>query len=267
MASHIEEGGAVAAPATATHEGFDEQFFALLEEIEPRSFWFRSRNRIVAWALETYFPEARSLLEVGCGTGFVLAGLREAFPGLALTGGELFPSALEIARRRLPDVSLLQMDGRAIPFRAAFDVVGAFDVLEHVAEDEAVLAEMFEAARPGGGLLLTVPQHPWLWSAFDDFARHERRYTRRELQEKVTRAGFRIRRATSFVSLLLPALWLSRLRQRRSPDPATDFRAGVRLDRALERVMDAERALVARGLSFPAGGSLLVVAERPQGAA
>ena len=79
------------------------------------------------------------------------------------------------------------MDARRIPFEREFDVVGAFDVLEHIVEDEDVLGQMFKATRPGGGLLVTVPQHPFLWSASDEHAMHQRRYSRAELRRKVER--------------------------------------------------------------------------------
>src|SRR4030095_1631809 len=103
---------------------------------------------------------------------------------------------------------------RRIPFRGEFDVIGAFDVLEHIKEDEEVLAQMYQATRPRGGVLLTVPQHSFLWSEVDDYSRHVRRYSASELKAKVKRAGFETLRTTSFVSLLLPVMFISRLRQR-----------------------------------------------------
>src|SRR5205823_1532466 len=101
------------------------------------------------------------------------------------------------------------------------DAIGAFDVLEHVYEDEAVLRQLYQALKPRGGLLLSVPQHPWLWSPVDDYSHHRRRYIASALAEEVERAGFRILRQTSFVSLLLPVVALSRWRGRRrgSCDP------------------------------------------------
>ena len=107
------------------------------------------------------------------------------------------------------------MDARRIPFECEFDVVGAFDVLEHLVEDESALAQMFNAARPGGGLLVTVPQQRYLWSASDEYAMHQRRYSRAELRAKVESAGFQIERITSFNSLLLPLMILSRMQQKR----------------------------------------------------
>src|SRR5919205_3799350 len=130
-------------------DGYDPAYFARIAEKEPQSFWFRARNRLLIWALRTYFHDARSLLEIGAGTGFVLATLHAAFPELRLVGSELYAEALDLARNRLPpDVELIQLDARALPYDSDFDVVGAFDVLEHIVDDEAVLAG---GGRAGGG--------------------------------------------------------------------------------------------------------------------
>jgi SAM-dependent methyltransferase len=254
----------VSPPPTAS-AGFDETYFEHLPGLEERSFWFRSRNALIIWALRRYFPQARSMLEVGCGTGFVLRGVRDAFPQMRLVGGEPFEAGLAVAAERVPDAELMQLDARDLPFRGEFDVVGAFDVLEHIDDDEQALSAMYEALRPGGGLLATVPQHPRLWSAADDYSHHIRRYRRGELPSKLRDRGFDVLRQTSFVSLLLPVLALSRLRFRdeKDFDPLSEFRAPPFVDSALRWVLTAERTLIRRGLSFPAGGSLLVVARRP----
>lgn len=246
--------------------GYDPAQFAELARLEAGNFWFRARNRLIAWAIRRYFPGARSLLEVGCGTGFVLAGIAAAFPALELAGAETASEGLALAAARAPGASLMQMDARRIPFRGEFGVVGAFDVLEHIEDDRAVLAELRAAVIPGGGVLLTVPQHPALWSEYDARAGHVRRYRARELGSKVVEAGLEIVRMTSFVALLLPIMYLSR-RAQRTPDAGYDPLAELRIapwaSRILEIALDAERALIRAGVSFPAGGSLLVVARRP----
>jgi len=247
------------------NEGFEAGYFETLAKLEAGNFWFRARNRLVIWALRRYFPEAKNFMEIGCGTGFVLSGIRNALPELALRGSEIFSAGLSFAATRVPDVELFQMDARRIPFREEFDVIGAFDVLEHIKEDEAVLAQMYQATRNGGGILITVPHHRFLWSASDDFARHARRYTTRELSRKVRNAGFEILRITSFVSFLLPLLAASRLKQQASQqpfDPASEFNINSSVNIALEKVLDAERTLIRAGLSFPVGGSLLLVGRR-----
>src|SRR5215831_10268120 len=245
-------------------EGFEAEFFSRLFELEGNNFWFRSRNRLLIWSLRRYFPEVQNFLEIGCGTGYVLSGIRQALPDLSLSGSEIYLAGLSFAAKRLPGVELFQMDARRVPFRNEFDVIGAFDVLEHINEDDEVLAQMYQATRAGGGIILTLPHHPWLWSRADDYAHHVRRYTSREDIEKVTRAGFTVLRTTSFVSLLLPVMMVSRLGQklRREYDPVSEFKINPFLNAAFEKTLDLERMMIRAGLSFHAGGSLLMVARR-----
>ena len=157
------------------------------------------------------------------------------------------------------------MDARAIPFVYEFDVMGAFDVLEHIEEDQVVLGQMHRAIRPGGGILLTVPQHDFLWSRMDEHSYHVRRYAAQELVDKVSAAGFRLERITSFVSLLLPLLMASRARQlpvNGEYDPLAELRIGGLANALLEKIMAAERMAIRAGLDFPFGGSLLIVAKK-----
>ena len=153
------------------------------------------------------------------------------------------------------------MDARRIPFENEFDVIGAFDVLEHIDEDEAVLVQMHEALVSGGGIILTVPQHPWLYSSFDELSGHRRRYTRRDLLRKLRAAGFDPLHVTSFTSFALPLLAASRLRR-----PQIDLERELSIpglfNRALLAVASLEQAVIRSGVSLPAGGSLLAVAVR-----
>ena len=262
------EGFVAFAPELArANSGFDATQFEEYARLEPSNFWFRSRNRLIQWAMKRFFPGARSFLEVGCGTGFVLSGVARAFPLLAVTGSEIATAGLAFAARRAPRAALIQMDARRIPFRGEFDVVGAFDVIEHIEDDRAVLGELYGSAVPGGGLLLTVPQHPSLWSEYDARARHVRRYRAADLRAKATAAGFEIVKLTSFVTLLLPLMYASRLKQRapgKDYDPLADLRIPAWLNWPLENVLDLERLLIRAGASLPVGGSLLLAARRPQ---
>ena len=239
-------------------------YFDQLYELESGNFWFRARNALINWALHRYFPAAASMLEVGCGTGYVLSDIGRNNPTLALTASEIYIEGLRRTAQRITQATFLQMDARRIPFTREFDVIGAFDVLEHIEEDERVLSEMARALKGGGGVLLTVPQHPWLWSGADAYAYHRRRYRRTELIGKLTGAGLRPVRCTSFVTLLLPLMLLSRLRQRKLSefDPKSEFSIPAWMNRGLESALDAERALIRAGVPLPFGGSLLVVAER-----
>src|SRR5690606_12139762 len=116
--------------------------------------------------------------------------------------------------------------------------------------------------KPGGGCIITVPQHKWLWSPVDEAACHQRRYTSRELHAKAEAAGFRIVRSTSFVTLLLPLMLPTRLAARRSrprPDGSEALTLNPVLDRILAAIMRIEHLALRLGLSLPFGGSRLVV--------
>lgn len=245
--------------------GFKAESFEHLAELEASNFWFRARNALIVWALRRYAPNMSSFLEVGCGTGYVLSGVQRAFPQARLVGSEIFVAGLGHAAKRLPSVDLVQMDARRIPYVEEFDVAAALDVIEHIAEDEQVIGQLFRAVKPGGAVVISVPQHEWLWSQADDYACHVRRYKARDLHQKVRAAGFEIVRSTSFVSLLLPLMLASRLSNRTSTDfdPRKEFDIGRPLNAVLEQALAFERAVIGLGVNLPAGGSRFLVASKP----
>jgi SAM-dependent methyltransferase len=261
---HPDDGDFLRFVGAGEASEFPESSFDLLAGLEQNSFWFRARNTIVVAAIRRFAPQPRSFFELGCGTGFVLQAVSRAYPQARVVAGEPAGEGLKIARERVPTATLIQVDGRQIPYRDEFELIGAFDVLEHVDEDEAVLAELRAALKPSGSIVLTVPQHPWLWSAADDFGRHKRRYTRTELVGKLQRAGLEVAYATSFMTTLLPLMLVSRRRQQDLSrfDPAQELGIPPRIDRLLERIVGTERHAIQHGVSLPAGGSLLAVARR-----
>jgi SAM-dependent methyltransferase len=167
---------------------------------------------------------------------------------------------LAYARKRLPEVELVQMDARDIPAVGAFDLTGAFDVIEHIAEDEAVLRGLRAATVTGGGTIVAVPQHPWLWSRADEIAHHQRRYRRGELEEKFARNGFQVVFSSSFTALLLPLMATSRLRpDKRSDEDVYEFELNPAINRILLETLRAEVRMTLAGFRWPAGGSRIVV--------
>jgi SAM-dependent methyltransferase len=232
--------------------------------MQDQSFWFRARNRLIGDLVRRYASHAAVVMEIGCGTGFVLAGLQRALRDAHLVGSEVDAGALPLARTRVgAAVALLQMDARAIPFSNEFDLLCAFDVLEHIEDDVSALSEIHRALKPGGIALLAVPQHPWLWSWADDYGKHKRRYRRRELSEKCRGVGFNVAFETSFVTSLLPLMAGSRLLARISPERRTNELALPRwLDRSCDAALDAERVCIKAGLRLPVGGSRFVVARK-----
>jgi SAM-dependent methyltransferase len=247
-----------------TVSGIDPVVFDELAELEAGYFWFVARSELITGLASKYFPEARCCLEVGCGTGTVLRALAASRTWERLCGSELHPAGLAHARRRLPSgTEFVQMDARDIPAAGLFDLTGAFDVIEHIADDEKVLHGLRVATRTGGGTIIAVPQHPWLWSRADDLAYHERRYRRGELEEKLRRSGFEILFSSSYTAVLLPLMAASR--QKRGgkdldQDPFREFRIDRRLNAALTAILRAEVRMTLAGWRWPAGGSRVVVA-------
>jgi SAM-dependent methyltransferase len=146
------------------------------------------------------------------------------------------------------------------------DVIGAFDVIEHIEDDEAVLRGIHRALRPGGGLMITVPQHGWLWSSFDEVAHHVRRYSASQLRAKIEIAGFRVLFSGSYTFALLPAMLLSRLFSVRSDDVIARAFSEVSTPKPVNvlfrAILNAEVALTLAGVRFAVGGSRVVVARK-----
>jgi SAM-dependent methyltransferase len=233
--------------------------------LEDNHFRFRARNRLIIWALGNYGPKVQSFLEIGCGTGYVLSGMVNASPRVQFHGSEIFTAGLTFAAARQPEVNFMQMDARQMPFVDEFDAIGAFDVLEHIEEDELVLMQTHAALKSNGVMLLTVPQHTWMWSPVDEYACHVRRYSAKKLHAKVEEAGFEILRSTSFVATLLPVMWASRFAQKRvvnGGECSSETRINPRLNRIFEIFLDMEIAMIRKGVNFPLGGSRLLVARK-----
>jgi len=124
------------------NEGFDKALFETLFQIEPSHFWFRSRNDLLLHCLKKYFPAAQIFCKIGCGTGYVLKAVSAENPHMAVTGTEIYLSALDYAVRRVPHASLIQADACRFPFESEFDLIGSFDVLEHI-DDDATISGRF----------------------------------------------------------------------------------------------------------------------------
>ena len=204
-----------------------------------------------------------TFLEVGCGTGFVLMGIQNAFPHISLDATEFHPEGLAFARQRVPSCNFRIEDARQLSKTCNYDCLGSFDVLEHIDDDMLVLRNFFDVLKPGGYILLTVPQHPWLWSSTDVHAHHLRRYTRSELIRKVKLAHFSVEFCTSFVSLLLPLMMISRLSSQQKPYNVSDeFKIHPCLNSLFLCVMRLEFLLLRLGVRFPYGGSLILLARK-----
>ncbi len=261
-------------PFEAGHGGYDPAFFGALTRIEDRHFWFRARNRLIfklTKKIVFHLQPGYLVLEVGCGTGNVLRVLHEACPDGLVVGLELWFDGLQYAQKRSAGL-LVQGDVRNFPFRRPFNLVGMFDVLEHVHEERETLASVWKNLEPGGRLLLTVPAHQFLWSYFDEAAHHCRRYSVAEIRDKLTEVGFEVEFVSQFMASIFPIVWV--IRKLRGffgrPDSSTahaqttdEFKLVPIVNSILTVLLTLEAGWVARGRHLPFGTSLVVIARKP----
>jgi 2-polyprenyl-3-methyl-5-hydroxy-6-metoxy-1,4-benzoquinol methylase len=244
--------------------GFPPEAFDGLAAQEDSNWWFRSRNKIIIWAITKYASNPETFLEIGCGTGFVLQAIHKTFPFTTLHGDEYFEEGLQYAKIRVPDASFRKLDATKMEDRDCYDAIGAFDVVEHIEDDNTALKNCFQALKKDGHLFLTVPQHMWLWSQVDEDACHVRRYTQSELKFKVEQSGFHVLTSASFISFLVPLMFLSRKSLlKKTLASRSEFKIPGWLNLFFEIVMQVEIYFIKLGFRFPFGGSLILVAKKP----
>ncbi|NSW56318.1 MAG: class I SAM-dependent methyltransferase [Armatimonadetes bacterium] len=233
-------------------------------EAEDHYWWFVGRRRLIRALVDRYAPGARRILDVGCGTG----GTLDALAGLGdLAGADLSEDALGFCRSR-GHKDLARCLAEALPFRdGAADVVLGCDLLEHMENDAAGLAEMVRVARPGGVIIITVPAYQWLWSEHDEAISHLRRYSASDIRRIVEANGAHLVKLTYAVSLVFPIVVvfriLSRLRLRPMGKPHTQLMSlPPWANRILIWLHDLETWWVTRA-GFPCGTTVVVVLRAP----
>lgn len=231
-----------------------------MAELDERHWWYRARRRIIADLIRREVrpgPDAR-ILELGCGTGHNLAMLA----GFGhVEGLELDDEAREMSARRLGReiMSSPLPELTDVPDRN-YDLVGAFDVIEHIEDDHAALASIATKLKPGGKFIMTVPAHQWMWTAHDVVNHHKRRYSKRRLRQLVEGSPLKLDRLGYFNSLLFPLAIAERASSKlRGKDSADVKLPSKALNAVLEKIFEAERYAVGR-LPLPPGLSLFAVA-------
>ena len=230
-----------------------------MAELDQVHWWYRARRDILATLIrrKIRLPEKARILEVGCGTGHNLEMLAEFG---RLDAIEVDGAARAIASRRLGHAVMAAPlpDLVGVPDRA-YDLIAMLDVLEHVEADEAALRMLATKLRPGGRMLITVPAHPWMWSAHDVVNHHHRRYTRRAFRRAVAAAGLKLEMLSWFNSLLFPLAAGARLAGRITGKEDSDDKLPPRpVNRLFETLFGLERHAIGR-LPFPPGVSLVAI--------
>ena len=156
------------------------------------------------------------LVDIGCSAGYLLDDLRAAYPEAVLIGIDLVAAGLRAAHALVPSARLLQADACDLPLEdTSADAVVSANLLEHLADDRRALAEIRRVLRPSARAVIVVPASPGCYDYYDRFLGHERRYGRGELAGKAAEAELDVIEDSYIASLLFPAFWLVKQRNRR----------------------------------------------------
>jgi SAM-dependent methyltransferase len=215
----------------------------------PTYWWYVARTRLLQRVLGSYVSAGARVLDVGSADG----------PSVSWLGDRV---AVDIDSRGLRTGGICATV-EALPFPDdRFDVVSAFDVVEHCEDEAVALTELRRVTMPGGVVLLSVPAYQWMWSGFDVRAGHHRRYTRPRLRRAASAVGLNVERATYVFASTLPFFFAARLLtklkggtgDRVQPLPSI-------VERLLLAVARLDEALLRRW-NLPAGSSVVLAARK-----
>lgn len=247
----------------ADDEYYNSSGLDILYKFEEKHFWFKVRKNVILDAFTRFINKNENILEIGAGTGNISRMLlSNGYSNVSV--GDIHKKGLEYAKsygiqnRHLLDVTQM-------PFKEHFDVIGLFDVLEHISEDSLVIRNIHKSLKEKGKFILTVPAHMWLWSKGADQS-HKKRYELFEIKELLESNNFKILKAKNFFLSILPLLYLRKLldkldNNRQEQKQLTGLEINSFINEILYYVTNLENVLL-RCFSPKVGGSIIAVAEK-----
>jgi SAM-dependent methyltransferase len=241
----------------------DRSTYDRMRQLQENHWWFRGRRTILSGLIgDLGLPQPAKVLEVGCGPGGNLTMLRQFGE---VTGLEPDEASRSYASERMG----VRVEGGLLPdglpfAPESFDLVCAFDVIEHVDEDAASVAALGRLLKPGGYLATTVPGQPWMWSQHDALHHHKRRYRMRDYRRLFDAAGLSVRKASYFNTLLFTPIAVIRLMKLllRSKSADDDSLPPAPVNNLLAGLFGSELHWL-RHAPAPTGVSIVLIAQRP----
>ncbi len=245
----------------------DRQSYEILYKIEREHWWFKGRRKILDSLIGNIDLESEHMpriLDAGCSVGTTLSFLQRYGDAHGL---DVCVEALRICcRQNLSNI--LQADARNLPFlKESYDLLVALDLLEHLENADQCLKEFNRVLKKGGYLIISVPAYQFLWTNFDLYAHHFKRYRIRELKKMVEKEGFTIKKISYINCFLFSMIVVKRLADklfRFKKLLIWDFKIPIKIiNTILEKIFCYEANLVNMdGFSFPFGSSILCVAQK-----
>lgn len=251
----------------------DKDYYKQYYHLEREHWWFRARLEILESLLQRailpklHFNHKISILNAGVATGATTTMLEQYGQ---VTSLEYDEDCCQFLRESL-SMPVTNASLTALPFEDnSFDVVCAFDVIEHIKEHELAVQEIKRVLRPNGRVFLTVPAFSFLWGEHDEINHHERRYTKGMLVDVVQQAGIQVERKSYFNFFLFFPIFVVRMLLKLRPKKKAGehksdfetFKAGGLINKMLYYLFKMEDLLLGSKINFPVGVSLFIIGKK-----
>lgn len=249
-------------------KNYDPRFLEEIARVEECHFWFTARNNIICKALApliSALPARSRILEVGCGTGALLSKLSQLCQNGEVVGMDLYSEAAVLARKRT-GCRVVAGDILNPPELGLFDVIGAFDVIEHLDDPGVALNGLMKFLKPEGRIVLTVPAHMSLWGHFDEAACHRHRYNEKDLISTLRSVQLQPIYISQFMMSIVPLIWLMRrFFVRKKAHALEQVKSELKLipivNRILFTLLELEKHWIGRHRKLPFGSSIIAIAK------
>lgn len=247
----------------------DQQYYREYYTLERSHWWFVARGKMLKNHLERALRGRKDLniLNIGAATGHTSEWL-EAFGKVKSV--EYDPECYAFTKSMLSiDIDCASILELPYPDEH-FDLVCAFDVIEHVEDDKLAVSEMRRVCKKGGLISVTVPAFLFLWSAHDDVNHHFRRYTGANLKALLAAGNKPVFHTYFNFWLFFPIAFfrlLSRilpLKKKDREDAGSDFFVmnSPFMNKVFYQIFYSENVFLSRHISLPVGVSILSTWEK-----